>query len=179
MGDKVIFGQTFEGLYRAFQKELSPEDVVKLRGLGVDFQKPLLPAYPLSVWYEVLPYVSARMAPGLPQNEQVYRAACRFIQGFEQTVIGKAAFALLRILGPARALQRIERQFRNGNNYSQTSLTAVSGSEFVLRCNEVRWPGWYQGIVTEGLKLAGAKAPQVDCTQHDADGATFRVTWRA
>ncbi len=177
--DKVIFGQTFDGLYRAFQRELGAEDLAALKALGVDFEKSLLAAYPLDVWYRVLPYVGQKVAPGLPENEQAFRVATRFIQGFEQTVIGKAAFAFLRLLGPGRALQRIERQFRNGNNYSQTQLTAVSATDYLLRCNEVRWPGWYQGLVTEGMKLAGGKDVKVDCVTHDAEGATFRVTWRA
>jgi len=38
-------------------------------------------------------------------------------------------------------------------------------------------PGWYIGILSRGLELAGAKDVSVRMVSHDSQGGTFRITW--
>lgn len=179
MTEKLIFAQTFEGLLRSLSGKLSPQLVAGLRERGLDPGATLLPAYPQRVWIEVLSFVARELHPGLPLEAAVAAVGRSFMDGYAETMVGRAMVAMTRLLGPRRTLERVNRQFRTGNNFTETRLTLVSGTEYHLWVNEVRLAGWYVGILSRGLELAGGKAVQVELHQRDEPGGTFRVKWTA
>jgi uncharacterized protein (TIGR02265 family) len=181
VAEKLIFAQTFEGLHRALGPRLSPATLEALRALGVDYSRPLLPAYPKNVFIAVIERLGADLFPALGRDAGVAAVGRAFMDGYGETMVGRAMLAALRMLGPRRSLERLSRSFRTANNFSETRLTARGERDFELWCNEVASPGWYFGIIARGLELAGAKDVKVVLVDYShenpADGAVFRIRW--
>lgn len=178
MTEKLIFAQTFEGLLRSLSGKLTPALTAGLRERGLDPGATLLPAYPRQVFTDVISFVARELHPGLSPDAGVIAVGRTFMDGYGETMIGRAMMAMMRLIGPRRTLERVTRQFRTGNNYSETKLIAVGATEYHLWVNEVRLPGWYIGIVSRGLELAGGLDVKVELSQHDEAGGTFVVKWR-
>lgn len=178
MTDKLIFAQTFEGLFRATAQHLDAPTVAGLQAAGIDPQAELKPAYPLPVFYDTVRLLGARLFPGQAPDAQNRRLGRQFMDGYALTMVGRAMVGMMRVIGPRRTLERLSRQFRTGNNFSETSVKEVGPGHSELWCNQVTLPGWYEGIVSRGLEFAGAREVHVQMIHHDDRGATFRITWR-
>ena len=176
MVDRLIFAQTFEGLLRC-ARPLEPSLEHALRALGLDPSARLEPAYPVEVFRQVMGLLGPHLAPGQPPDEQAFVLGQRFMAGYEQTLVGRAMMAVFRVIGPERGLERLARQFRTGNNFSETRVRRLRSGVFEVWCNQVTLPGWYRGLITAGLSAAGARNLSVAFTGHDAGGGTFEVRW--
>ncbi len=178
MAEKLIFSQTFEGLLRSLGGgKISPRLAAGLKERGVDPGKPLLPAYPKEDFTAVITFLARELHPGLPVDAAITQIGRGFMDGYGETMVGRAMLAMIRLIGPRRTLERVTRQFRTGNNYSDTRLTERGPCEFDLWVNEVIIPGWYVGIIGRGVELSGAKDVKVELVSQDAAGGTFRVRW--
>ncbi|MBM4783297.1 MAG: DUF2378 family protein [Archangiaceae bacterium] len=187
MSEKLIFAQTIEGLLRGMG-QLNEQDKTQLRALGIDVDKRLLPAYPLDQFVAALDFAGARLAPNAPRDEQNLLIGRRFMDSYQETMVGRAMVAGLRVIGPWRTLERLSNKFRTGNNFSDTRLSRLGDAEAELWCNQVSRPGWYMGIIGRGLELAGAKDVQVSLISagstsdlgppSDDTGARFSVRWK-
>jgi uncharacterized protein (TIGR02265 family) len=102
----------------------------------------------------------------------------RFIEGYSETIVGKAMLTALKVLGPRRTLERMSRNFRSGNSYTETKLEAKGPTEFTLWFNEVKEPEFYRGMLVAGVGHAGAKNLEVKTLGHDASGASFSIRWQ-
>ncbi len=177
MNAPVVFSQAVEGLLRAIGSRLDDTAKDKLRALGLDPRARLEPAYQLAVWTEVMRYGATLVAPGKPASEQMFELGRRFIEGYAETLVGKAMLTAIRVFGPRRTLERMSRNFRSGNNYTETKLEPVGPTEFKLWFNEVKEPEFYRGMLSAGVERAGAKGLEVKTVSHDATGATFSIRW--
>jgi uncharacterized protein (TIGR02265 family) len=182
MTEKLIFAQTIEGLLRAMGP-LNEQDRSALRATGIDVDKRLLPAYPLAQFIAALDLAGARLAPSASPDERSHQVGRRFMDAYQDTMVGRAMVAATRVIGPWRTLERLANKFRTGNNFSQTKVTRLGPTSAEVWCNQVSHPGWYTGLISRGLELAGAKQVEVklisNSTSTDADdaGARFSVTW--
>jgi uncharacterized protein (TIGR02265 family) len=179
MTEKLIFAQTFEGLLRSLTGKLTPRLATGLRERGFDPAVALLPAYPQPVFTEVVSFLARELHPGLPPEAAICALGRGFMDGYGETMVGRAMMAMMRLIGPRRTLERVSRQFRTGNNFSETRLTPIGATEYHLWVNEVRLPGWYIGILSRGLELAGGKDVKVELIHRDEAGGNFRVRWTA
>jgi uncharacterized protein (TIGR02265 family) len=178
MPQRLVFSQTFEGLQRALGDRLTGQVSAQFRALGVDFAKELEPAYELEVWVKAAHHAAEVLHPELPEAEQLYRFGRAFIDGYARTLMGKAMLATLKLIGPRRTLERMDRNLRNGNNYSQTRLAAAGeANAFTLWVTPVRYVDWYRGLLEAGLEAAGAKGLQVAAEARDGEAVTYRIRW--
>src|SRR5512141_2849611 len=110
MGERVVFGETFAGLYRKGLKgRLLPSLKEQLRGIGIDVDRPFLAGYPLEVWNRGIALVASSLYPGLSFEEATWQLGEDFIFGFAQTAVGRAVFAFLKLIGPMKSLERMQR----------------------------------------------------------------------
>lgn len=179
MTEKLIFAQTFEGLLRSLTGKLTPRLSAGLKVRGFDPTVALLPAYPQVVFIEVMVFLASELHPGLPSDAGICALGRGFMDGYGETMVGRAMMAMMRVIGPRRTLERVSRQFRTGNNFSETRLSAVGATEYHLWVNECRLPGWYIGLLSRGLELAGGKAVSVELIHRDEAGGNFGVKWAA
>ncbi len=178
MAEKLIFSQTFEGLLRSLSGgKLTPSLTTGLKAAGFDPGVKLLPAYPREVFTAVVTCIARELHPGLPVDAAITQVGRGFMNGYGETMVGRAMLAMIRLIGPRRTLERVTRQFRTGNNYSDTRLTARGATEYDLWVNDVTMPGWYVGILGRGVELSGAKDVHVELVERDALGGTFRIRW--
>ncbi len=176
----LIFHHTIQGFFsRAFPGGVPPGLKAQLRTAGVDLDKPLLPAYPMETWSRCIELSAPFAFPEDMPQEAWRRLGERMIDGYQETMIGRAMFATLKLLGPRRMLQRSRKNFRSGNNYTDVVLSDVSPTEMDLWFNETHevLRHFVAGIVLAGMRVGGAEAPHVDVLRTDARGVTYRASW--
>ena len=177
--DRVVFQPTVQSLFaRLPPGKLTPELKAEVKRLGLDLERPLLPAYPLALWIQVLDAVARAVYPAEAPEQAHRQLGQRLIEGYVETGIGRALFALLKLIGPRRTLGRTAKSFRSGNNYCEATVTEVTPTEFELWMNEVGTvPTLVAGVLQSGLGRAGATNVKVVVLRADGVGVTYRVTW--
>jgi uncharacterized protein (TIGR02265 family) len=138
----------------------------------------LLPAYPLATWIESLKVTMELIAPGESVESASHKVGRRLVTSLKETTVGKALFALLRVIGLKRGLNRFTRTLRMTNNYSETKLEEQADGSYTLWCSQVTYPHYYRGVMEAGLEALGAKDIAVQVLSHDARGATFSLRFR-
>lgn len=176
---ELVFAQTVEGLLRA----LGPLDDAareKLRAVGIDPDRRLEPAYPVEQYVALQRAAVGIFAPHEPFEIGIEALGRRFVDGYGETLMGRAVLAGLRLLGPVRALQRLTRTLSTGSTFFKTSLEEARPGTWRLWINRVTWPGWYVGLVQRGLEHAGAREVAVTVIDHAGPGLglTLEVTWK-
>ena len=100
------------------------------------------------------------------------------MEGFRETMLGRAVLSLLRVLGPRRALGRATQNFRSSNNYTETRLTELGPRHFELWLNEVgSLPTFSAGLIHGGLKVSGARDIRIDLAGYDGHACTYHIQW--
>ncbi|MDX2015504.1 MAG: DUF2378 family protein [Myxococcaceae bacterium] len=176
--EKLVFSHSIEGYLRAVRPVLDSALTEELQALGVDPTKPLLPAYPVDVLRNALVVGARRLSPGKSDAEALVALGHRYVEGYGETMVGRALKTAIRLIGPRRTLERLAKQFRTANNYSETKVTHHGPGRSELWCNDVTHPSWYVGLVAGTLGVAGGKDVKVSLRSHDAAGAVFDVEWR-
>lgn len=181
MDEPLDFAVTYETLFRnAFASDVTPRMKERLRALGLDLDKPLLPGYPAKLWPQVMRVTAEELHPTRPFNVAAEQIARRFTHSYFDTMIGKAAALMLRAIGPMRALGRIERTLHTTNNYQRTRLTALSPTQAELWIAEVNGvTGWFVGMIEATCEHIGVRAGKVELVSEEGASATFRLSWSA
>ena len=92
--------------------------------------------------------------------------------------MGRAVFGILKLIGPMKGLQRMERNFRSGNNYVSTRFTQLGPTAAEVWVSDVHeHPGFDAGIILGGGKLLGAKNFAVAIAAVEGGSCTYRVSW--
>lgn len=175
--EQVVFEQTMEGLLRALRPRMTPGCKTRLKAAGLDIDATLLPAYSFDVWMKCLVASAEATWPDQSRDVALFRLGEAFIEGYRETFLGRAVLGLIRVLGPRRALHRATRNFRSGNNYTDTKITELSPTHLELWMNEVGpWPTFTQGLVEAALRASGV-VPKVEIKNHDGHACTYLCTW--
>jgi uncharacterized protein (TIGR02265 family) len=176
---RVVFDHTVEGLFLISLKgRLSDTAAARLRAEGMDLSKKLLPAYSFETWKRCLEIAVMDLYKGLPRPEGYRRLGHDVVQGMCKTVIGRAMVSVARLLGPLRALRRLDHNLHSADNYVQARLTELSSNWCEVWINEVmEQPAYYQGILEACLEMAGARAIRVELIGREDSGASFLVQW--
>lgn len=175
----LVFEQTIEAVYvRALHGRLPPTCKTRLRQAGLDLDQKLRPAYPFTSWMTFLRITAEELYPGEPLEIGAFKIGEACIDGFRETMLGRAVLSLLRVLGPKRALMRATQNFRAGNNYTESRIKEVSPRQYELWMNEVgSLPTFTAGILHAGLRTAGAESVRVDLSGYDGHACTYCISW--
>ncbi len=178
MAEQVVFEQTIEGLFvRALGERLTPPIRARLKAIGLDLDKRLMPAYPFDVWMQSLRVVAESLFPHEKLEDALFHVGEMLITGYQQTFMGRAILSSIRVLGPRRTLMRSTKNFRSGNNYTETKVTEITPTCIELWMNEVGpYPTFTAGILHAAMAATGAR-PTVEMSGHDGHGCTYRVSW--
>jgi uncharacterized protein (TIGR02265 family) len=175
----VVFDHTVEGLFLvALRGRLSATAVASLRRAGLDLSKKLLPAYAFETWKQCLEIAVKDLHPSLPRPAAWREIGRALVEGMARTGIGRATAGVARLLGPLRALRRLEHTLQSADNYVEARITERSATCVEVWVNEVMGqPTYYQGILEASLTLTGAEAGRVELLSCAGGGATFRIMW--
>ncbi|MDP1918285.1 MAG: DUF2378 family protein [Myxococcales bacterium] len=169
----------FSSLMQSLEKILRPIDaptMERVRALGIDFDK-LLPAYPVETWYAGIELAMSRFDPSLTPEQKQNHFGVRLVEVYGDTLIGKAMYTMMRIIGPERSIQRATRSFRTATNFLDTSYVVHGPRDWELTMNEVVFPHRYPGFFEKALSVAGAKNVKVELTGLTDTHATYRSRW--
>ncbi len=174
---KLVFNQTIESLFqRALKDSMAPALKAELKASGLDLDKPLDPAYPAESVNRWFALAAKHTFPTLVRDEGLRALGSRFIDGWQQTLLGKATAALLVIVGPTRALRRMTQNFRTGDNFTQVEFEERAKGDVELRFNYViGGVAFVRGMLEAGGELTRAKNFLVTVVRETNPGAVFSV----
>jgi len=176
----VTFGPVFEGLFREYRETFSDRTIQRLVEAGIDPRGKLQAGYPTPVWYAAIRILAEEHHAHLAYPDGVREVGRAFMRGYFDTPLGGAMLAVLRILGPLRSLKRMSRNFRTGNNFSETWTYEDAPGDIRLEVNDciADRPEFIQGLIGVGLEKVGAKDSSVEVLSvHDNGHAFYRVRW--
>lgn len=180
--EQLVFGPTLEGLYlRGLAGKLSASLIQQLRDLGLDLEKPLLPAYPRAVVNAAITLTAKTLYPSVPLEEAFYRVGQHVTSGLRATALGSATLAIVRLVGPKRTLGRVARTFRTTNNYMNVTLRELAPGSFELDLEPSNdYPSYMKAVLEDMLSIAGAEQLKVEVAVHDKARAfcTYRISWK-
>jgi uncharacterized protein (TIGR02265 family) len=178
--EPLMFAHAVEALFhRAFAGQLSARCRERLRQLGVDLDRPLLPAYPLATWLAALEVAAAELLPHLTREAAYYELGHRIVDGYVHTMLGRSVTTVGRLLGPRRVLEGMTHTLRTANNFQLTRLQLRQPGEAQLWVNtRVRVATYYQGLLHATLERAGADGLEVEPGVFTGDGYRYTIRWQ-
>jgi uncharacterized protein (TIGR02265 family) len=180
MADELlVFEQTIEAMFqRALSGRLTPTCKSRLREAGLDVDQKPRPAYTFAAWMTFVRIAAEEVFPGEPLEVAAFKLGQAHMEGYRETMLGRAVLSLMRVLGPRRALARATQTFRSGNNFTETRLTELGPRQFELWFNDVGpLPSFTAGIIHGGLKVSGARDIRIDVDGYDGHACTYRIQW--
>jgi uncharacterized protein (TIGR02265 family) len=169
--EPVVFGATYESLYKAAGERLDDRGKELIRAAGVDLDH-ILPAYPFAEWRGAIEAFGQAVYPKEPIDEALFLLGRDFVQGLRSTVLGSAIHAMGKLIGPRRTLERMTHNSRSANNFSDMKLEPLPDG--VLRMiskirdeaeprtrGHVISPHYFRGILHETILATGGKDPRV------------------
>jgi uncharacterized protein (TIGR02265 family) len=174
MSEKVVFSQSMEGLYRALSPH-TPAERAAFLAAGVKDDTKFAPAYPVDLHIAILDACAASRFAHLPELERYTEVGKLFFTGFQKTLIGSAMLAMLKILGPRRTLDRLTRNFRTANNFSEGTLTTLTPTHHHVHINFTKRPGFYLGLLYSGCLHAGAKDLKITVVETKDFATTYDI----
>ncbi len=177
--EEVIFAGAVEGLFfKGLGSRVTPELQQELKAVGLDLTRQLLPAYPRKVWNAALPLAVQHVWPQLDLADGHYRLGRAIIDGFQETLLGRALAGMARVLGPMRTLGRMRQNLRTGANYNEITLTPETANVVLFWINEpFIHPGYVQGLLHGSIEISGGRNSAVEIVSRDPAGTTYRVRW--
>ncbi|WP_164017837.1 DUF2378 family protein [Pyxidicoccus trucidator] len=178
---RLVYVQVVEGLLQhGLQGRVSPRLKQRLRQAGIDLDRPLLPAYPVPLWMHCLSVIVEETYPGVPREEAFRKLAEAHVQGYGRTVIGRAVYGVMRLLGTRRLVQRLPQTLHATDNYTEVELVERGPTTYEMRMNSaVDSPGYVEALFESMMRVGGAESPKVTKTHVDpaAPSTTYLLTW--
>ncbi len=179
MAERVVYSQVIEALLDHGLKGMTtPRVLAQLAALGVDRRQPLAPQYPISVWGPCLVYLAKELSPASSEEEALKRLGERFVEGYQQTLAGKAVFGLAKVVGPDRTITRVASSFRSGNNYVEARVTKLGPGTYDVWMNEeLRYQPYVSGLIRASMRCVGAEGATVHMRDRAAFEFVMEVRW--
>ena len=175
MDEKVTFPQAFESLYRVLGTPPPAEAVARLKAAGLDPAKPQISTLPSYV--AAMEIVMASRWPTLSTEEASLELGRAIMRNYEQTLLGRAVVGMMKVIGPDRAVQRLTRQLRTVNSYTETRCSPLGPGRYEVWINHVVYPRYYCGVFEEGMRLAGTTGGAARVLSREGFQATFELSW--
>lgn len=174
--ERFVFPSSVEGLLKGLGEKATPELKALLKSKGLDIEH-LPPAFPVAEWTPHLLTCATFAWPDVPEDEAMRLLGLHFIRGWQNTALGAAASMMLRVLGPARTLTRLDRAFRTSDNFTRAHTEVLGAREALVSINEVQGhPTYWIGILQGGLEVLHRQGT-VTLEASKPPGATFRMHW--
>jgi uncharacterized protein (TIGR02265 family) len=177
--EDVVFGNTVDALFlKALGRKLTMRCVERVKEAGIDLRAKLKTFYPRETYYRCVRILGEELFGELEEDRRMERLGTAFMDGFEQTLIGKATLQAVRFMGPKRTLAKMTSNFRSSNNYMQTELREEKPGDVYLTLSQTSGaPGYFEGVLTRAMAVAGAKGFEIRRAEYDGARCTYHITW--
>jgi uncharacterized protein (TIGR02265 family) len=173
---KLAFPTAIEGLVEGLGDLVTPTTKQKLLDVGLDLHRipPAIPAERMPLYFTT---IAQDIWPAEAPDERVRLLGLHFIRGWQHTLLGRAASAFLKLIGPHRTLSRLDRAFRTSDNYTTATYEMVNEKEVLLHISDVDGlPTYWVGLLGGSLELLSLKGTCV-LEAFPGPGASFRLKW--
>lgn len=148
-----------------------------LKAGGLDIDR-LPPAIPALVFREHIRQTAQFVWPDLLEMEALRLTGYHYANGWKETALGRAAAPLLPLIGPKRTLQRLERVFRTGDNFTRPQTEFLSDNQARVTIHEtLGLEGFWLGILQGGLDILGREG-QVFVAEAESNCTHYLASWR-
>lgn len=173
---KLSFATAIEGLVRGLGPLVTDELRQKLKVAGLDLEAlpPGIPAERMPGYFELM---AGHIWPQESREEALRLLGLTFIRGWQHTLLGAAASAVLKVIGPERTLTRFDRAFRTSDNFTSAKTTMLGPKDALVEVNTVNGvPTYWIGIFQGGMEFLGVRGT-VTLQDAKAPGAAYRLRW--
>ncbi|WP_244237443.1 DUF2378 family protein [Corallococcus llansteffanensis] len=176
--EPVVFTHTVEGLLLALKGRLEGPLRAKLKAVGLDLDLRLESAYPNAQWQQMLLLGAEELFPNVPMPRAKWMLGERFISGYFQTNMGRALKGVLKMLGPARALERTSRNLASGSNFLHVEVERLADTDYRIKANDGGpHPEFLGAICHFGTMATGVKGLTTVVESRSGIAATYRARW--
>ncbi len=174
-----MFDHVIDGMFRkSLGNRLTPACRAELKAAGLDLDKKLLPAYPLDAYFTFLEIAGKHLYPDKTVPQAMFALGAGFLDGYHETLMGRAILEFARLIGPARAVRRGAQTWRQGNNFTDVKVVERTPSCFELHFNLVgRHPEHTQGALYGALSVNTDLVVSVEILSREGQGAVYLVQW--
>lgn len=176
---RLEFGPAMSGLFiDTLGKELTPQIRAALKLEGLDLDKPLLPAYPPRVFEKALRIVARGLYPQHSEEDGLKQLGRRAVEGLNTNFLGRAVVLAAKAVGLRRVILRVDRAFRNSNNYMRVEPRELSPTSAEFTFNTVNGtPSYFEGVFAAVVDLCGGREPRVQQEALDGERHRFVLSW--
>ncbi|MBN9681270.1 MULTISPECIES: DUF2378 family protein [unclassified Corallococcus] len=176
--EKVVFGHTVEGLLSVLEGHLEGPLRPKLKAVGLDLDQKLEPAYPKDQWHQMLLLAAEALFPGLSPPQAHWHLGERFVTAYFSTNMGRALKGVLKLLGPARTLERTARNMASGSNFLLVDVARLSATDYRLKVsNGGVHPEFIGALCHFGTLTTGVKGLSTVVEGREGPAAMYRMRW--
>lgn len=176
--EPLVYKDTIQNILTVVEGKLSPRIVERLQREALIDVNALAASYPLKAHDAMVKVLSEELYPTKSIDEATYELGMSMMGRYGDSLLGKALFAVIRMLGPMKVLKRVPEYFKQGNNYADVKIEVTGPSSYILDHNEVgAWPHYVRGSMHGSGKVIGLKGHAVELLSYDGHRATLRVSW--
>lgn len=171
----LVYGPTVDSLFNGVLGDrVTPQLRERLRQAGLDLSRPVLPAYPLNLFEAFLEITAHELYSDVPFDNALRSLGEAQVEAFARTLMGRAAFSFMRMVGVRRSLEQISYSWRNANNFVRTQVHEPSPRTLEVWVNEVgRQPQVIQGTLSRALQLISSQPYRVTMRHYDGHSCTY------
>jgi uncharacterized protein (TIGR02265 family) len=173
----LVYDFGVESLFKGLGPRLTPPLKEKVREVGIDLDKKLLPAYPKTLWTRAVDVVAEHLSDGGDLAAARRQLGHDISSGFEQSTLGRIMAPGVRFIGVRRVLLRLPRQLTMSNNFLRVAVVETPGDTLRVEVNEaVPSPEFLCGVIEAIAGYAGAKTCTVTFA-NEGPLTAFSVSW--
>ena len=151
----------------------------RLREVGVDLSRPLLPAYARRTIEDALEVAAEELAPGHEPPRAHRLLGERLARGFVTSLKARALVAAARAFGPERSIARAAGSHPTPTNFMQVRLIREDAGRYLVHLTwRPPFPELLEGICAGLLVALGAHAVQVEPRESAADATVLALRFR-
>jgi uncharacterized protein (TIGR02265 family) len=164
---------------RGLGRPLPPRLHRRLRELGVDLSRPLLPAYARRTVEAALEVAAEELAPGHAPPRAHRLLGERLARGFVTSVRARAIVTAARAFGTERSIARAAGSHPTPTNFMHLKLTREHAGRYLVHLTwRPPFPELIEGICAGLLVALGAHAVQVEPREGPVDATVLALQFQ-
>nr|WP_242589118.1 DUF2378 family protein [Corallococcus macrosporus] len=150
----------------------------RFKAVGLDLDAKLAPAYTKEQWHQLLLLGAAELFPYLSPSQAHWQLGQRFVTAYFSTRLGRALQGVLKMLGPARTLERTARNMASGSNYLRVDVERLAPTDYRLKVSEGgAHPEFIGALCHFGTLTTGVKGLITVVEAREDTSSTYRMRW--
>ena len=180
--EKLVYENAVEGLFiKGFGKQLSPTLKAAMKEVGIDVDAPLKTSYPGDIVNRCTQLLREHVFRHESDDAKAYAAlGSKTLDGYFDTLLGRAMVGVLRVVGYERIIDRLPRQMASGSNYQFVEVKRVKPGEAEVSCSDYQpHPAINLGVLTRAFThYFPAPDFKMEILRVEPARCLYRMTWK-